>query len=356
MDALSIPMLFLIFTAASAVTWIAGIALAKTTDTLDTRWKIGEALGGLILLGITGSLPEMAVVYAAARHGDIPVITGNLIGGIAIQTLLIVIFDYASGKTPLSFLAGSIELSVETLFAIGILVFALLGAMTPARDAVFNMNPFTIVIVVAWVLGLFIINKIRMNPKYNKVEKCEEEVCPARGRTHSERRKVENHVFYAGKSTLHVGLIFLVASIATLIAGYLLEETGTRIATHFNIGSALFAATVIALVTALPEISTGIESIWIGDNHLAISDIMGGNAFMLVIFLLADLVAKKPVLSFASSDKVSMLFAYAGVIMMAVYAISFIRKIRKGLFRLGLDSVLEIILYAVALVIMVKLI
>ncbi|MCX6797829.1 MAG: sodium:calcium antiporter, partial [Candidatus Falkowbacteria bacterium] len=172
----------------------------------------------------------------------------------------------------------------------------------------------------------------------------------APGRKHHERRAVENHPFYAKKKNWQVILIFIIACLVTLVAGVVLEESGSAIATQFGISSGLFAATILALVSALPEISTGLESIFIGDNHLAISDIMGGNAFMLTIFLLADLVAKKPILSYAG--RLDILFAILGVGLMAVYALSFIRKLKRRYFRLGLDSILEIILYVLGLIIL----
>ena len=174
----------------------------------------------------------------------------------------------------------------------------------------------------------------------------------APGRKHHERRAVENHKFFRNKSTLHVVIIFIVACVFTLIAGYFLEETSTIIATHFNIASGIFAATVIAFVTALPEISTGLESIFIGDNQLAISDIVGGNAFMLVIFLLADIVGKTPTLSFASHQ--DLLFAVLGIVMMGVYAVSFIKKPKKRYFRLGIDSIIVLICYILGILLMTQ--
>jgi len=341
----NIPIIFILiaFFASAAVTWIAGIHLTKTTDSLDTRFKIGDALGGLILLGITGSLPEIAVVSSAAIHGHIPVIIGNLIGGLSIQTLLLVIFDFATrGKRPLSYLAGSITLFFETMFAILIAILALIGTFVPQEKSIFNFNPLTIAIVIAWVSGLFLINKIREVARFNKVAS---DASP--GRKHIERRRVENHPFYAKKKTIYVLLIFVLSSVATLIAGFLLEETGTEIANVFGIGSGIFAATVLALVTSLPEISTGLESVFIGDNQLAISDIFGSNAFMLAVFFLADLLAEKPVLSNAGNQ--GTIFAALGIAMMSVYGVTFLLKLKNRYLRLGLDSILVVILYIVGI-------
>ncbi len=66
---------------------------------------------------------------------------------------------------------------------------------------------------------------------------------------------------------------------------------------------------------------------------------------MMVIFLMADLIAKKPVLSYAGSQDI--LFVSLGIGMMTVYAISFLARLKRCYFRLGLDSILEIPLYVV---------
>ena len=88
----------------------------------------------------------------------------------------------------------------------------------------------------------------------------------------------------------------------TLIAGVLLEQTGNELANDWGINGAVFGATILAAVTALPEISSGIEAVRLGDVGLAMSDIYGGNAVQLTLFLLADLLAGEPVLPTASAQ------------------------------------------------------
>lgn len=45
--------------------WFAGIHLAKTTDILSRRFKLGEALGGIIVLAVVTNLPEIAITISA---------------------------------------------------------------------------------------------------------------------------------------------------------------------------------------------------------------------------------------------------------------------------------------------------
>jgi cation:H+ antiporter len=93
------PVLLLIFLVAAAATWVAGVALSKTTDALDARLGLGDELGGLVLLSIAGSLPELAITISAAAQGNLPLAAGNLIGGIAIQTMVLLLCDFAVGPS-----------------------------------------------------------------------------------------------------------------------------------------------------------------------------------------------------------------------------------------------------------------
>ena len=171
MNNLSLNFLIFIFVSSGILTWLAGITLTKTTDSLDCRFKIGNAFGGLIFLGVAGSLPNIAVAFSAAIHRHIPVIIGNLVGGIAIQTLVIVIFDLAiKGKRPISYLAGSVTLCFETVFAIFMSDIGSYRNYIPAKDSVFHVNPLSIVIFFTWFIGLYLINKSHKVKRFNQVE------------------------------------------------------------------------------------------------------------------------------------------------------------------------------------------
>src|SRR5512134_1542441 len=59
------PAIVIVFVAAGIATWIAGLYLSKATDVLDDRLRLGDAVGGMLLLGLAGSLPELAIVSSA---------------------------------------------------------------------------------------------------------------------------------------------------------------------------------------------------------------------------------------------------------------------------------------------------
>lgn len=109
----------LIFAIAAGATLVAGTTLAKATDVLDDHFGLGEAIGGMILLSVVGSLTELAITVTAALNGDLSLAAGNLIGGVAMQTLVLVIADrFIRGDRPLSAGAGSLVPALEGMLVI----------------------------------------------------------------------------------------------------------------------------------------------------------------------------------------------------------------------------------------------
>jgi cation:H+ antiporter len=141
-----------------------------------------------------------------------------------------------------------------------------------------------------------------------------------------------------------VAATFAGACAVTLIAGVALELTGNTLADRAGINGVIFGATILAAATALPEISSGIAAVRLGDNALAIGDIFGGNAFQVCLFLLADLVAGAPVLT--RTGRLNSWLASLGVALTAIYAGGIIGRPSRCLGRLGPDSLLAILAFA----------
>lgn len=331
---------FIIF---SIIVWVAGIWLVHSTDAIDSKYKLGSAFGGLLILGIVTSLPEIAVVVTAATQQHYDIIIGTLLGGIAIQTVVLAIFDYKSGsKRALSFSAASLTLVLEASFVVLVTVASLLAIKTPIiiPGTVISLASFGIVVL--WLVGLWIVFKARNGLPWKA-----EAIDASPGRKHHERRAVINHPALRSVNMPKIFGILAAASVATLIAGYGLATTGAELSSIFHINSGIFAATFIALVGALPNISTGLASIKIGDYSLAMSDIFGGNAFMPALFVICDIISGNAVLKNATSTDIW--FAALGVLLTTVYIISLIVRPKRVYLRLGLDSIFVVLLYIVGI-------
>ena len=344
MSGLASPLLVLVFVAAAGATWIAGVALSKTTDALDARLGLGEELGGLLLLSVAGSLPELAITVSAAAQGNLGLAAGNLIGGIAVQTMVLVVCDLVVGPArPLTFLVGALSPVLEgllvTLVVSGVLMGALLSPSTAVGGVV---SPASIGIVVVWTIGVYVINKVRKSPRWSITMAGSHP-----GRRHRrEPHPAQPHPF-ASRTTAQVAWIFAGACAVTLGAGVTLEMTGNTLADRAGVNGVIFGATILAGATALPEISSGIAAVRLGDHALALGDIFGGNAFQVCLFLVADLVAGTPVLPTAGN--LNAWLASLGVGLTAIFAMGVVIRPLRCHARLGPDSILAIVLFALGI-------
>jgi cation:H+ antiporter len=333
-------LLALIFLAASAATWAAGVALSKTTDALDARFGLGDELGGLILLAVAGSLPELAITISAAASGNLPLAAGNLIGGIAMQTMVLLVCDFAVGPSrPLTYLVGRLTPVLEGLLVILVVAGVEMGALLKPSTAIFGrVSPASLGIVVIWVVGVYAINRAAKDPRWSITMPGSRP-----GRRRAEKRKPEQPHPYTGSSNARVALIFGLACAVTLAAGVALEESGNELANRLGVNGVIFGATVLAGATALPEISSGIAAVRLGDHALAMGDIFGGNAFQVCLFLVADLVAGKPVLP--SAGNLNAWLAALGIALTAIYGFGVISRPMHAHFRLGPDSLLALAVF-----------
>ncbi len=337
------PVLVLLFGAAAAATWAAGVVLSRTTDALDVRFGLGEDLGGMLLLAVSGSLPEIAITVSAAGQGDLDLAAGNLIGGIAVQTMVLVMCDFVAGRErPLTFLVGALTPVLEGLLVVIVVAGVLMGALLPASVAIGSVSPASIGIVVAWLGGVYVINRVRRDPLW-KVSM----PGSSPGRRHVREAHPDRQHPFSRASTARVAALFAGASAVTLVAGVTLATTGSDLADRAGMNGVIFGATVLAAVTALPEISSGIAAVRLGDNALALGDVFGGNAFQVCLFPLADLIARQPVLP--SAGTLNSWLAVVGIALSAVYAAGVVARPSRCVLRLGPDSLVAIALFAVGI-------
>jgi cation:H+ antiporter len=338
------PLLLLIFLAGAAATWAAGGVLSKATDALDARLGLGDALGGLVLLAVAGSLPELAITISAASQGSLGLAAGNLIGGIAVQTMVLLLCDIAVGpQRPLTFLVGRLTPVLEALLVIIVVAGVEMGALLKPTTAIAGVvSPASLGIVVIWFVGLYAIRGAAKDPRWSITMPGSQP-----GRRRRERAQPDQPHPYAGSSTAMVIAIFGLASLVTLAAGVALEVTGNDLANRVGVNGVIFGATVLAAATALPEISSGIAAVRLGDNSLAMGDIFGGNAFQVCLFLVADLVAGTPVLP--SAGPLNAWLAALGVALTAIYGFGVISRPMHCRFRLGPDSLLALAVFGLGI-------
>ena len=343
---LSLPMLLLIFISAAAFVWVAGVRLSNTTDVLSFRFGLGEALGGLIMLAIVTNLPEIAITASAALSNELGVAVGNILGGIAIQTVVLVVLDAVGvrGRDPLTYRATSLVLVLEGALVIGVLTVAVMGSQLPPSLIVWRVEPEALLIATLWVAGLLLLIKARAGLPWQEKGEAPEGQQEPRG--HSKAKK-DQEAQGKGLGTRRAVLVFSVAALVTLTGGVVLQRSGEAIAGDIGMSGVLFGSTFLAAATALPEVSTGLTSVRMGDYQLAVSDIFGGNAFLPVLFLLASLLSDEAVLPQAQPTDIYL--TGLGILLTAVYVWGLVFRPRNRVLSMGVDSLVVLVLYAVGI-------
>jgi cation:H+ antiporter len=259
---------------------------------------------------------------------------------------VLVVLDAAGvrPRAPLTRLAASLVLVLEGALVIIVLAVVVMGTQLSPDLLFARVAPASMIITVLWIVGLVLLNRAG-----NGLPWCEGGDAPdsqpePRGHSRSKKEKAASD---RGISTPRAALIFGVAAIATLIAGVVIERSGEEFFRRLGLSGIIFGSTVLAAATSLPELSTGLTSTRLGDYKLAISDIFGGNAFLPVLFLLATLLPGKPVLPTAHNTDIYL--TALGIVLTIVFMTGLIFRPRRQYLRMGLDSIVVLIIYGVGI-------
>jgi cation:H+ antiporter len=342
-ESLSLSFLLLIFAGCAAATWFAGIRLSDITDILATRFGFGEAFAGLIVLALVTNLPEIAITVSAALRHDLELAIGNILGGIAIQTVVLVVLDeFGLGNSdPLTYRAASLVLVLEGLMVIAVLTLVVIGNQLNASVIYFGVSPVDATIALVWLVGIYMIGRARTTLPWHEQGTAPGSQKESRG--HSVKKKFKA-ARKKGLRTTRLLAIFVFCSIVTLVAGVGLEVSGEGIARQTGMTGVLFGATFLAAATALPEISTGLAAMKLQDYQMAMGDIFGGNAFLPVLFLVATTLSGKSVLP--QAQRTDIYLTGLAILLTVIYICGLIFRPRKQILRMGWDSFIVLLVYS----------
>ncbi len=335
MNGLATPLILGLFVLAGAVIWWAGAILAGTTDAIDAHFDWGEGLGGAVLLAVATNLPEVAIIVGGAWTHDLSLAVGNILGGIAMQTVVLAYLDGPAlrNRVPLSSSVSSLTIALESFVLIAILMLCIIGSLSPRSLVFARTTPAELAILATWFGGLWL---IRHNEDRNVWHAAREEVAHEAPLMAKKERPIAA-----------VFALFAMAAAATLVAGVVLALTSSVAADRFHIGGVVFGATILAATTALPELTTGLYAVRAGRYELAMSDIIAGNAFLPVLFLFGTLISGQALLP--DAQRTDLYLTALGGLLTAVYGVGIIVRSKRMIFGAGVDSVLVFVLYAVGI-------
>jgi cation:H+ antiporter len=333
---MSIFFYFALLIISGIVIWIASNKLASIVEEINEHYQLGDAFGGLIMLAVVTNLPEVAIVLSGAYRHDLSIAVGNILGGITFQTVLLVLFDAFSykDKHPLTSLVNKRNMILEGIILIMILTIVLLGAQLQANVLFLRTTPPELMIVATYIIGLFL---LRNHKKQNKVEVALE--------------KLKNQTTPFNK--LHIFGLLGFTAITILVFGVALEICSDKIAIALNMSGVIFGATILAFITSLPEISSGIALVKSKKYEAVFSDIFGGNAFLPVLFLFASFLSNDAILP--SITHLNKFLTTVSILMTCIYVIGITQATHKRRLGIGLDSWVVLILYVLSIFAMIHL-
>ena len=192
---------------------------------------------------------------------------GNLLGGIAIQTVVLVALDAfgVRARRPLTFMAASLTLVLEAALVVAVLLVVLAGSQLPASLIYDRLTPGPVLIAVIWVAGLKLHRRSRQPAALGRQRGGAGGAGEARG--HS-RKEAELTATQHRVGTGRVVTVFGVAALLTLVAGVTIEQSGEKFFGGIGLSGVIFGSTVLAAATSLPELSTGLTAARRGDYKL----------------------------------------------------------------------------------------
>jgi cation:H+ antiporter len=329
-----------VFIAAAVVVWLAGTRITRYADAIQSITGIGEALVGMLLLGVITALPELAVTVTASYSGNAELAVNNLLGGMALNVAILAAADAAVRREALtSAVASATPLLQGTLLVLLLAIVA--GATVAETRAFFGIGAWAWLILAVYLACLLMIRSTRGEGAWVRSDRE-----PAPSRDHAPESDDASLGKLAGKTAL--------GAAAILGAGYVLAKTGDALAEQTGLGSSFFGAVFLALSTSLPEITIVFSSVRRGRYAMAVGNIFGANLLGLALLFVVDAVYREgPVL--AEAGRFATFAALLGIAVTALFIAGLLERGHRMVLRMGTDSLVVLGTYLAGVAVLYQL-
>lgn len=288
--------------ASAAVIVAAGVGLARFVGRLSELTGLGRLLAGTVLAAAATSLPELSVDASAVRQGNPDLAVGDLLGSSLANLLVLAGLDlsnYSRGRmlsraAAAHALSATMTILITAAAAAAILLAPRLG---PPPFGEVGFGPLAIVLVYA--LGVRLVH-------------FDQRAAAARVEGRARRERAPR------RALARAALGYLACAAAILVAGPHLAASAAAIAEATGLGDTFFGTSFVALCTSLPELVVSVEALRAGAFDLAVGNLLGSNAFNMVLLAPLDLLHPGPLLAAVSPDHALTAVAVVAVTAVAV--------------------------------------
>jgi cation:H+ antiporter len=337
----------IIFLVAAGLIWIAGTFLEKYADAISDRTGLGQAFTGLLLLSTATSLPEVATTITDVAILNNPTLAVyNLLGSVALQTGILAIADRVKRRSgALTYFRPRFVLLIQGVGLLILLQLTIAGITAHGLPTVFSVSAWTVVMFVVYLGTLYLTYRYRGQPRWTPTKRDDmpREKPPPDAKGDKEARTAYKERT-AGRSMASVWLRFCGASLTVLVAGWAVAQSADVLADQTGLGDAFLGATLLALATGLPEVSTTIAASRNGHYSMAISNVFGSNAFCIGLLFLAELLYRGGTI--LGQVELSLVFVTAiGGIMTGIYLFGMLERQDRTVLGVGWDSAAAVLVY-----------
>ncbi|MDX1381426.1 MAG: hypothetical protein R3233_09915 [Xanthomonadales bacterium] len=349
-----------IFSVSALAVWISGAALSRHADAIAALTGLGRGFTGVLLLGAATSLPELATTLSASAQGYPSLAGTNLLGSVTMQIAVLAVVDGLVLRSK-----ALTHFSATPTFLMQGVLLALLLAIAAAGIAVgefWTIGPvgfWSLLLAAAYGLALVVMYRYegsgRWEPAGVEADQASAADPAAPG--------VENPLG-ANPGSGDPGqesdpapslggrvLRFLAAATGVLVSGYLVATSGARLTEVTGLDETLVGASLVAIATSLPEVSTTVTAVRMGSYAMAVGNILGTNALDLALFLPADLVHPAGTVIDALDGRAVFITAL-GIVLTCIYLWGVLERRDRTLWGFGVDSVAVIVVYAAGMVLL----
>ncbi|MDG5471836.1 sodium:calcium antiporter [Jeotgalibacillus sp. ET6] len=141
---------------------------------------------------------------------------------------------------------------------------------------------------------------------------------------------------------------FILAAAVTVFAAIKLSRYADVISAKSAMGGLLVGTLLLAGATSLPEVTTSLSAVFIGNSDIAIGNMLGSNLFNLFIIAAFDLYyRRKKLFLWASNDHIYT--AGLGLLLTLLTLLALLLKVDYTILGIGIDAFIIALLYGVGM-------
>jgi cation:H+ antiporter len=271
----------------------------------------------------------------AAWEGLPTLAASNAVGGIAIQTVWLVIGDLCLRRVNLEHSAASTENLFQGALLVALLSLPLI-AMNAPEVSIFKIHPVSVALFILWWLGIKLLREIRLAPMWHP-EQTQDTVLD------------QPNMLNKTLDLRRLWVEFLGLALVLGVCGYALAQIGSTVTNVTALSESMAGGLFTAASSSIPELVVVIAAVRSGAHTMAVSNIIGGNAMDTLFLVFAD-VAYREGSIYHAVDSGQEFFLVLTIFMTGILLMGLIRREREGLGTIGFEGIMIFVCYAFAIV------